>query len=517
MASTTCCRRTGTAFVSSRGRRAAAFSSSPSRPLPVSSLMSWWRDDTTVQLGLRIPSPAAAAARRSDDDERRRRMSSYHHRYALTCDRHHALLKRKDYSTVCNAAASSVRKSCISARRHGSAGADGPISVRAETDTPFKAAAAAQAAIRFMGGGPRPKGPKYPYQKKKAAAATVAARGASKQKRQQKQQKQSKQRPRRPKSNNKEQQEASAQQQQPPPAYLHPTASPHVYIASCAAIEANIDPQTLFTDTGTPPSFTHSQFEYVSPKILNHNLPNFPLPEVCFLGKSNVGKSSLINALTKSRDLARISKRPGRTQQVNYFALIKRDRCTHQGGDVYSFRPSDSTGFLIDLPGYGYAAAPDDKVSTWQANTQQFVLDRRDATWLKRMYLLIDARRGVADFDRAVMGWFDEARVPYSIVLTKADRVGRPQLVRFVNDVCMRYHSLLYGEGTGDGDGGGDDYDEEDEEGAEGAEEVYQGPVVHVTSSKTGEGIEPLMWSIDSDFVDAAAQDLIMEEEYGDR
>mmetsp|Transcript_21110 Transcript_21110/g.46018 ORF Transcript_21110/g.46018 Transcript_21110/m.46018 type:complete len:364 (+) Transcript_21110:317-1408(+) len=73
----------------------------------------------------------------------------------------------------------------------------------------------------------------------------------------------------------------------------------------------------------------------------------------------------------------------------------------------------------------------------------------------------------------------------------------------------------LYGDG--DGDGGGDDYDEEDEEGAEGAEEVYQGPVVHVTSSKTGEGIEPLMWSIDSDFVDAAAQDLIMEEEYGDR
>ena len=216
----------------------------------------------------------------------------------------------------------------------------------------------------------------------------------------------------------------------------------------------------------TPPSFLASQFEYVSPKVLGHELPDFQIPEVAFLGKSNVGKSSLINALTKKKELAKISKTPGRTQQVNYFALVKKDKCKHQGKGVHAFHPSESTGFLIDLPGYGYASAPDDKVSDWQAKTQEFLVQRRDSSYLRRVFLLIDARHGVADFDRAVMGWFDEASIPYSIVFTKADRVGRPHLVRIVNDVCMRYHSQLYGS-----DG-------------EVEEEVYQSPIVHVTSSR---------------------------------
>ena len=257
--------------------------------------------------------------------------------------------------------------------------------------------------------------------------------------------------------------------QQAPPAYLYPTASPYAYIAGCAAEEAGVDPRTLFVDARegrTPPSFLASQFEYVSPKALGHELPDFPISEVAFLGKSNVGKSSLINALTKKKELAKISKTPGRTQQVNYFALVKKDKCKHQGKGVYAFHPSESTGFLIDLPGYGYAAAPDDKVSDWQAKTQEFLLQRRDSTNLRRVFLLIDARHGVANFDRAVMGWFDEASIPYSIVFTKADRVGRPQLVRIVNDICMRYHSQLYG--------------------SEGRleEGIYQSPVVHVTSSR---------------------------------
>jgi len=257
--------------------------------------------------------------------------------------------------------------------------------------------------------------------------------------------------------------------QKAPPAYLHPTASPHAYIASCAAEESGVDPRTLFADARegrVPPSFASSQFQYVSPRNLGHELPDFPIPEVCFLGKSNVGKSSLINALTKKKELAKISKTPGRTQQVNYFALVKQDKCKHQGKGVYAFHPSDATGFLVDLPGYGYAAAPDDKVSDWQAKTQEFLLERRDSTCLRRIFLLVDARHGVANFDRAVMGWFDEASIPYSIVLTKADRVGRPQLVRTVNDICMRYHSQLFG--------------------AEGglAQGIYQSPVVHVTSSR---------------------------------
>jgi len=342
--------------------------------------------------------------------------------------------------------------------------AGGPIGAAADSST---FSVHKLVVVRGMGGGPRPP-KKYKYKGKNP-----------KKNKNQMNQKQKTKLPPRPKAKSEETQKA-------PPAYLYPTASPYAYIAGCAAEEVGIDPRTLFVDARegrVPPSFMASQFEYVSPKNLGHELPDFPIPEVCFLGKSNVGKSSLINALTKKKELAKISKTPGRTQQVNYFALVKKDKCKLQGKGVYAFRPSDSTGFLIDLPGYGYAVAPDDKVSDWQAKTQQFLLERRDSTYLRRTFLLIDARHGVANFDRAVMGWFDEASIPYSIVLTKADRVGRPQLVRIVNDVCMRYHSQLYGTAGG------------------GSEGIYQSPVVHVTSSRDGEGIETLMWAIDGDFI----------------
>lgn len=357
-----------------------------------------------------------------------------------------------------------------------------------------------------MGGGPRPKKSRYlgknPKNKKgNSNQKNTAPPASSKKKRQsnsarkstakQKQKPKGKLPPRLPKAKSEDTQKA-------PPAYLYPTASPYAYIAGCAAEEMGIDPRILFDDAREgriPSSFVSSQFEYVSPKNLGHELPDFPIPEVCFLGKSNVGKSSLINALTKKKELAKISKTPGRTQQVNYFALVKKDKCQHQGKGVYAFRPSDSTGFLVDLPGYGYAAAPDAKVSDWQAKTQQFLQERRDSTYLRRTFLLIDARHGVANFDRAVMGWFDDASIPYSIVLTKADRVGRPQLVRIVNDVCMRYHSQLYGT-----DGG--------------LEGIYQSPVVHVTSSRDGEGIETLMWAIDGDFMADDTQEETMATEY---
>ena len=317
--------------------------------------------------------------------------------------------------------------------------------------------------MRGMAGGPRPKKPRHT----KGSQGNKSNRNRNQKKAGQQASGNNKKikpkiPPRQPKAKPEEDQKA-------PPAYLYPTASKYAYIAGCASEEAGVDPRTLFVDARegrTPPSFLASQFEYVSPKVLGHELPDFQIPEVAFLGKSNVGKSSLINALTKKKELAKISKTPGRTQQVNYFALVKKDKCKHQGKGVYAFHPSESTGFLIDLPGYGYAAAPDDKVSDWQAKTQEFLLQRRDSTYLRRVFLLIDARHGVANFDRAVMGWFDEASIPYSIVFTKADRVGRPHLVRIVNDVCMRYHSQLYGS-------------------ADGLEEgLYQSPIVHVTSSR---------------------------------
>ena len=122
-------------------------------------------------------------------------------------------------------------------------------------------------------------------------------------------------------------------------------------MARCAAAEAGIDPRSLLalggegtgpgTGPGTappPPCFADSTFQYVHPASFGHALPTFDVPEVAFLGRSNVGKSSLVNALTggggggRRRDLARTSKKPGRTQQVNYFALVRWDRCVAGGG-----------------------------------------------------------------------------------------------------------------------------------------------------------------------------------------
>jgi len=282
-----------------------------------------------------------------------------------------------------------------------------------------------------------------------------------------------------------------------PPLFLSTTASPNAYVALSAVEENGIDPNSLFVDCASsspaavPPAFQGSVFEYVSPESFGGELPDFGVPEVAFLGRSNVGKSSLINALTGRKDLARISKRPGRTQQVNYFALVKAAKLQRggkrgggagpgggkTGGDGGpAFRPSDATGYLVDLPGYGYAEAPGDKINDWQRKTQDFLAARRDAGAMCRVYILIDARHGPADFDRAVMGWFDEAEIPYGCILTKCDRVGRPNIVRWTNDTCMRYHEQMYG-------GGG-----------------VMSPIVHVTSSTKRDGIEELMWSIEGDF-----------------
>ena len=250
-----------------------------------------------------------------------------------------------------------------------------------------------------------------------------------------------------------------------PLAYLSATASPYVYVATCAVEEYDMNPKSLFVQDESQPNF-HA--DYVSPKDFKHKLPKWRIPEVAFLGRSNVGKSSLVNALLK-KDLARCSKQPGRTQQVNYFGMFP---------STMVVSPAEAVGFLVDLPGYGFAKAPPDQVKAWQERTQTFLLNRRDAGVLRRLFILIDARRGTSQIDRDIMGWFDEASIPYTIVLTKADRVGRPQIVRFVNDVCMRHHSQMYGEGGGS-----------------------QGPVVHVTSSRDGYGIPELMTSINAEFI----------------
>ncbi len=130
-------------------------------------------------------------------------------------------------------------------------------------------------------------------------------------------------------------------------------------------------------------------------------MPESRLPEITFAGRSNVGKSSLINALTGRRDIARASDTPGRTQEINFFEL---------GGRLS----------LTDLPGYGFAKAPKDKVDTWTGFIRLYLKGRPN---LRRALVLIDSRHGLKENDRAIMKLMDDSAVNYQIVMTKADKV----------------------------------------------------------------------------------------------
>lgn len=124
--------------------------------------------------------------------------------------------------------------------------------------------------------------------------------------------------------------------------------------------------------------------------------------EVCFAGRSNVGKSSLINALTGRKNLARASNTPGRTQEINFFTL-------------------GEARYLVDLPGYGYAEAPVAVVAKWQALLRQYLAGR--AT-LRRAFVLIDMRHGVKDVDEEILKLLDRSAVTFQVVMTKADKVN---------------------------------------------------------------------------------------------
>jgi len=133
------------------------------------------------------------------------------------------------------------------------------------------------------------------------------------------------------------------------------------------------------------------------------NLPEATLPEIAFAGRSNVGKSSLVNALTGRKTLARTSNTPGRTQQLNFFDL---------GGRM----------ILVDLPGYGYAKESKSKVSAWTKLVKNYL---RGRVTLRRICLLIDGRHGLKPNDIEIMDMLDKSAVPYQIVLTKMDKVKK--------------------------------------------------------------------------------------------
>ena len=157
-------------------------------------------------------------------------------------------------------------------------------------------------------------------------------------------------------------------------------------------------------------------------------LPDASVNEVAFAGRSNVGKSSLLNALTNRNSLARTSNTPGRTQELNFFDV----------GDPLRFR-------LVDMPGYGFATAPKEVVRKWRFLINDFLRGRQV---LKRALVLIDSRHGIKDVDLDVMGMLDAAAVSYRIVLTKADKIKASELadVTVKTEAEARKHAAAHPE-----------------------------------------------------------------------
>ena len=181
--------------------------------------------------------------------------------------------------------------------------------------------------------------------------------------------------------------------------------------------------------------------DFVKGVVAMDALPPPDRPEVCFAGRSNVGKSSLINALTGRKNLARASNTPGRTQEINYFDA---------GGRIH----------LVDLPGYGFAEAPKATVEKWQRLLRAYLAGR---SVLQRAFVLIDMRHGVKPPDDEIMSLLDKSAVPFQAVLTKADKILARDRDATLDQVraALRRHPASY-------------------------------PELVVTSSEKGEGVETL-------------------------
>ncbi|AXI53527.1 YihA family ribosome biogenesis GTP-binding protein [Sulfitobacter sp. JL08] len=155
------------------------------------------------------------------------------------------------------------------------------------------------------------------------------------------------------------------------------------------------------------------QTDFLKGVVAMSGLPPADRTEVCFAGRSNVGKSTLINALTGRKGLARASNTPGRTQEINFFTLA-------------------DSHYLVDLPGYGYANAPLPVIEKWQRLLKQYLSGRQT---LRRAFVLIDARHGIKSVDQEILALLDGAAVTFQCVLTKADKVKARDLDKVLDQV----------------------------------------------------------------------------------
>ncbi len=187
-------------------------------------------------------------------------------------------------------------------------------------------------------------------------------------------------------------------------------------------IAAEPEPQTL--ETGR--LLFAGETVFVKGVVAMDGLPPADRMEVCFAGRSNVGKSSLINALTGTKALARASNTPGRTQEINYFT-------------------AGESHYLVDLPGYGYANAPLPVVEKWQRLLKQYLSGRQT---LRRAFVLIDARHGVKKVDDEIMSLLDSAAVTFQVVVTKADKVKEKEREKVLDQVrgALAKHPAAYPE-----------------------------------------------------------------------
>lgn len=185
-------------------------------------------------------------------------------------------------------------------------------------------------------------------------------------------------------------------------------------------------------------------------------LPDPVVPEIAFCGRSNVGKSSLLNALTGRRAIARASVTPGRTQELNFFDVGRPE----EDGALPLFR-------LVDMPGYGFAKAPVKVVDKWKALVNSYLRGRQV---LSRTLVLVDSRHGLKDVDRAMMKMLDEAAVGYRVVLTKTDKIKASELDKVAEATAaeVRKHVAAY-------------------------------PELHLTSSEKGMGIDALRAAVVAD------------------